>query len=58
MQLLDPGEDIKFSELSDVCGSYEAFMMQQLRSIAIVIGITYEQLIGDLTNVNYSSIRA
>jgi lambda family phage portal protein len=58
MQLLDPGEDIKFSEPSDVGGSYEAFMRQQLRAIAIGIGITYEQLTGDLTNVNYSSIRA
>lgn len=58
MQLLDPGEDIKFSEPSDVGGSYEAFMRQQLRAIAIGVGITYEQLTGDLTNVNYSSIRA
>ncbi len=58
MQLLDPGEDIKFSEPSDVGGSYEAFMKQQLRAIAIGIGITYEQLTGDLSGVNYSSIRA
>ncbi len=58
MQLLDPGEDIKFSEPSDVGGSYEAFMRQQLRAIAIGTGITYEQLTGDLTGVNYSSIRA
>jgi lambda family phage portal protein len=58
MQLLDPGEDIKFSEPSDVGGSYEAFMRQQLRAIAVGMGITYEQLTGDLTNVNYSSIRA
>lgn len=58
MQLLDPGEDIKFSEPSDVGGSYEAFMKQQLRAIAIGMGITYEQLTGDLSGVNYSSIRA
>ncbi|GFV79781.1 uncharacterized protein TNCV_1726061 [Trichonephila clavipes] len=31
MQLLDPGEDIKFSEPSDVGGSYEAFMREQRR---------------------------
>ncbi|WP_349966988.1 phage portal protein [Wolbachia endosymbiont of Armadillidium arcangelii] len=55
MQLLDPGEDIKFSEPSDVGGSY---MRQQLRAIAVGTGITYEQLTGDLTGVNYSSIRA
>jgi capsid protein len=33
-------------------------MRQQLRAIAMGMGITYEQLTGDLTNVNYSSIRA
>ncbi len=33
-------------------------MRQQLRAIAIGTGITYEQLTGDLTGVNYSSIRA
>jgi lambda family phage portal protein len=33
-------------------------MRQQLRSIAIGMGITYEQLTGDLSGVNYSSIRA
>jgi len=58
LQMLGPGEDVKFSEPSDVGGSYEAFMRQQLRAIAIGMGITYEQLTGDLTGVNYSSIRA
>ncbi|GKS79292.1 hypothetical protein wHmb_05450 [Wolbachia pipientis] len=33
-------------------------MKQQLRAIAVGMGITYEQLTGDLTGVNYSSIRA
>ncbi|WP_410543596.1 phage portal protein [Wolbachia endosymbiont of Atemnus politus] len=33
-------------------------MRQQLRAIAIGMGITYEQLTGDLSGVNYSSIRA
>lgn len=58
VQLLEPGEDIKFSAPSDVGSSYETFMRQQLRFIAIGMGITYEQLSGDLTGVNYSSIRA
>lgn len=58
VQLLNPGEDIKFSDPSDVGSSYEGFMRQQLRFIAIGMGITYEQLTGDLTGVNYSSIRA
>lgn len=58
MQFLDPGEDIRFSQPSDVGGQYEPFMRQQLRAIAVGMGITYEQLSGDLTGVNYSSIRA
>lgn len=58
MQFLEPGEDIRFSQPSDVGGTYEAFMRQQLRSIAAGMGLTYEQLTGDLSGVNYSSIRA
>ena len=58
VQLLEAGEDIKFSQPSDVGGSYEPFMRQQLRFVAMGMGITYEQLTGDLTQVNFSSIRA
>jgi lambda family phage portal protein len=58
LQVLLPGEDVKFSSPADVGSSYETFMRVQLRSIAAGIGITYEQLTGDLTGVNYSSIRA
>jgi lambda family phage portal protein len=35
LQLLEPGEDVKFSEPGDVGGSYEAFFRQQLRMIAV-----------------------
>jgi lambda family phage portal protein len=58
LQLLDPGEDIKFSDPADVGGSYEAFMKMQLRAIASGLGVTYEQLSSDLSGVNFSSIRA
>ena len=58
MQFLDPGEDVKFSSPADVGGTYEAFIKQQLRAISVGLGITYEQLTGDLSEVNYSSIRA
>ena len=58
LQVLLPGEDVKFSTPADVGASYESFMRVQLRSIAAGMGITYEQLTGDLTGVNYSSIRA
>lgn len=59
LQKLLPGEDIKFSSPAEVGGQYETFMRIQLRSIAGgMSGLTYEQLTGDLTSVNYSSIRA
>ena len=54
MQFLDPGEDIKFSNPADVGNTYEAFIKQQLRAISVGLGITYEQLTGDLSGVNYS----
>ena len=58
LQILEPGEDVKFSDPADVGGSYAEFLRTQFRAVAAAIGITYEQLTGDLTGVNYSSIRA
>ena len=58
LQILEPGEDIKFSDPADVGGSYSDFLRNQFRAVAAAIGVTYEQLTGDLTGVNYSSIRA
>jgi len=58
LQILEPGEDVKFSQPADVGGSYAEFMRQQFRAVAAAMGVTYEQLTGDLTQVNYSSIRA
>lgn len=58
LQILEPGEDVKFSQPADVGGSYTEFLRMQFRAVAAAMGITYEQLTGDLTQVNYSSIRA
>lgn len=58
LQILEPGEDITFSQPADVGGAYPEFMRQQLRAVAAAMGVTYEMLTGDLTQVNYSSIRA
>jgi len=58
LQILEPGEDIKFSDPADVGSAYSEFLRTQFRAVAAAIGITYEQLTGDLTGVNYSSIRA
>jgi len=55
---LQAGQEVQFSEPADVGGNYQAFMRQQFLLVARGIGITYEQLTGDLANVNYSSIRA
>lgn len=57
-QLLKPGEDVKFSQPADVGANYDIFMKWVLRSIAAGIGVTYEQLTNDLSDVNFSSIRA
>lgn len=58
MQELLPGENITFSTPPNMGSAYVEFMRTQLRAIAAGLGITYEQLTGDLTGVNYSSIRA
>jgi capsid protein len=57
MQILEPGEDVKFSQPADVGASYAEFLRMQFRAVAAAMGITYEMLTGDLT-WNYSSIRA
>ena len=58
MQGLKPGESIEWSKPADVGDTFEPWMAHQLRQVAKALHITYEQLTGDLRNVNYSSIRA
>lgn len=55
---LPAGKTIEMSDPKDVGGMYSEFMRVQLRKIAAGCGLTYEMLTGDLTGVNYSSIRA
>lgn len=57
IQYLKPGEDVSFGSPSAVQG-YNEYIRTQLHAIAAGAGITYEQLTGDLSQVNYSSIRA
>ena len=57
IQYLKPGQDIRFGAPT-ASGDYGAYTKTQLRAIAAGIGITYEQMTGDLSDVNYSSIRA
>lgn len=49
-------EDITFSDPPDV-GGYDEFTKVTLRAAAAAMGITYEALTGDLSNVNFSSAR-
>jgi capsid protein len=56
LQILELGEDIKFSDPADLGGSYSEFLRNPFRAVAAAI--TYEQLTGDRTGEDYSSIRA
>ncbi len=58
VQDLGTNEDITFSNPADVGETYEVWIKQQLRAVAAGMGITYEQLTGDLAGVTYTSIRA
>lgn len=58
MQSLNPGESIEWSKPADVGDTFEPWMSHGLRQVAKALKVTYEQLTGDLRNVNYSSIRA
>ncbi len=52
-----PGDEVEFGSPPESTG-YVEFMRHELHAVAAGIGITYEQMTGDLSQVNYSSIRA
>lgn len=56
IQQLAPGEDIRFAAPPGV-ESYDEFTRSVLRAVAAGLGVTYEALTGDLSNVNFSSAR-
>ena len=56
IEYVGAGSDVKFANPST--GSDEGFSVQELHAIAAGAGVTYAQLTGDLSQVNYSSIRA
>lgn len=57
IQYMRMGEDIKFSEPKGN-DTYPSYMQTELHAVAAGLNITYEQLTGDLSGVNYSSYRA
>lgn len=58
MNVLAPGEEVEFSDPKDTGSQYEAFMRSQYRSIAAALGLLYEQLTGDYSQVNDRTWRA
>lgn len=58
LTLLNGAKDIKTASPAEIAGNYKEHNSQVLRMIAGLFGIPYEMLTGDLTQVNYSSIRA
>lgn len=57
MQELLPGEDVSFPTLPQD-NDIETFLRTMLHKLAAGIGMTFYQLTGDLSQANYSSIRA
>lgn len=53
---LNPGESINLADGGDA-GDLPSFLKILYRQVAAAIGCTYEDLIGDLEGVNYSSFR-
>jgi lambda family phage portal protein len=58
MQVLLPGEDVKFSSPADVGGGYEAFQYRTLLAVSASLGLPYHLVTGDVRLANYSSLRA
>ena len=54
---LPPGKDIKFGNPPSPGTDYPAYKSTQLHAIAAGIGMSYEALTGDLSQVNFSSAR-
>jgi len=57
LKVLPPGFDIKFSDPAEIGDAVE-FIKLQLRSVAAGLGVPEYLLSGDLSQANYSSLRA
>lgn len=58
LSYLGEGEDITFPTTPDVGANYAAFVKAMHLCLASGLGLTYEHVSNDLSQVNYSSIRA
>lgn len=57
LNYLRPGEEVTFASPT-ASGAFEPYTLQTLMSVAVGLGITLDQLTGDLRHANYSSLRA
>jgi lambda family phage portal protein len=57
IEVLPPGKEIVFSQPPGVGSDYDPFVRRQLMAVASGLGVTYEALTGDYSNVNFSSGR-
>ena len=57
LKVLDPGQDIRFSEPATIGAESIDFLKLTAREIAVGLGLPYVLLAGDLADVNLSSIR-
>ncbi|MBF0339477.1 MAG: phage portal protein [Magnetococcales bacterium] len=57
VEYLKPGEDIRFGQPASTSG-YAEYAQLHNHAVAAGLGLTYELMTGDLSKVNYSSIRA
>jgi lambda family phage portal protein len=58
LKFLDPGQDVKFSTPAGIGAEVIDFAKITEREIAVGLGLPASVLTGDLSDVNYSSIRA
>lgn len=58
LNFLRPGEDVSFSKSEHPNSNFEVFERNAMRNIASALGLTYEMLTMDWSQVNYSSARA
>lgn len=55
---LNKGESVKFTSIQDIGPNLSVLLQDEMGKIATALGLTYDQLTGDLSQVNFSSIRA
>lgn len=57
MKVLSPGQDVRFSEPAEVGAEVIAFMKLTAKEIAAGLGVPFEEISGDRSEGNYSSMR-